>query len=131
MEKTFKENYPEVEKLEITVEEVSSDEKMKLPIQIYRDNDFVPVNSCHNPKCHNGGVSLKNILILMISSERTDLELETGCNGWEYIPRKGKIACHHLFNIEDGCKGYEGTPGKRKRACLHLFKVKIHIDYSD
>jgi hypothetical protein len=63
--------------------------------------------NCSNPKCHEGGISISEIIRNVIQERKEDSE------------------------VRKKCTGYEGSPkGRRKyKSCLHAFKITVHIEY--
>jgi hypothetical protein len=103
---TFKEAFPQIERLKVEVEE--SDFGNSPRLSIYSEANCGEYIDCSIPLCYNGGFRVGQIVRNMVTCGETEYEDD-------YI----------------SCQGYEGSPkGRRKnRNCLHCFKVKISSKY--
>jgi len=107
---TFAEAYPQIEDIEVEVEEtgrgVESRSRSRRYTKEYLPGEFV---NCSNPMCYGGGFQLGLYLHGMVSGKKTELEESALCSG------------------------NEGSPQGRRvyRKCLNLFRLKIKVTYKD
>jgi hypothetical protein len=105
----FLEAFPEIEDFQIEVRESSDriwggEERGRVYTKAIPPGEFV---DCTNSVCYGGGVSIGEILRLMIDQGKTEDQ------------------------VSRGCRGHEGSPqGHRKsRSCMHSFGVKVTLKY--
>ena len=104
----FREAFPEIKSLSISVEESGYGVHKGWETRHYSldtpPGEFI---DCSNPICYNGGFSICNVIRRMIQKKET----------------------HHEGSAI--CQGYEGSPkGRRKyRDCINYFKYVVDIEY--
>lgn len=107
---TFAEAYPQIEDIEVEVEEtgrgVESWSRSRRYAKEYLPGEFV---NCSNPMCYGGGGQLGLYLHGMVSGKKTELEESALCSGNE-----GSFQGRRVY-----------------RKCLNLFRLKIKVTYKD
>jgi hypothetical protein len=105
----FLEAFPEIEDFQIEVRESSDrtwggEERGRVYTKANPPGEFV---DCTNSVCYGGGVSIGEILRLMIDQGKTEDQVSR----W--------------------CRGHEGSPqGRRQhRSCMHSFGVRVTLKY--
>jgi hypothetical protein len=104
----FEEVYPEVRNLRVVVR-VKDLGPSEENIFKFDRKTIIPMVSCQNPICHNGGLSLQS-LIGQMTTQRLQMRENVSL-----------------------CRGFEGfEKGKKKyRRCTFRFQYKIEIQYKD
>lgn len=102
----FSEAYPEIETVQIEVEEYNFQGHFKTHHR--SENNVSEFVNCSNPMCYGGGVCVGfDVIGYMVAKKLTEYEGE-------------KVSCGRR----------EGT-SSRDRRCLHSFKVRAKIKYKD
>lgn len=105
---TFGKAYPEVESLKFTGTETGDLRNGDWEQNISCSESSLPETiPCGNPRCQQGGYSLRAILITITHSRDAE------------------------FDGSMSCKGHEGTPkGRRKgNSCCNRLKYKLEVKY--
>jgi hypothetical protein len=102
MHDSFEGAFPNIEAIEIEVEETDMVETQKT--RYYTIEDIRGREPCTNPPCTNKGVRLDRLVGQMTSNDQTHAEFSEMCKGAEKI-------------------------GNDSRTCPHRFQVEIDIEY--
>ena len=95
---SFKEKYPQIEDIEMTVTEISFERPDDQPHVYTTREPPGPYFGCSNRQCQEGGFSMWDILDGMVRDRTTSSEIEKECPGHERIGRS-KRPCDHSFDI--------------------------------
>jgi hypothetical protein len=106
----FEEAFPQIDDIEIKIRETTKGTEEDGGERLYDKSNYPgEFTACSNPRCHNGGLPVSQLLRGMIRRKK-DYE-------------EGTKKCH----------GYEGSPGgqKNNRKCGNDFTYSINICYRE
>ncbi len=98
---TFEKKFPQIADITVKIIEIVPDIRnpIEIPTTYSGISGVPPVHHCSDPKCHDGGVNINNILEDMVSKKQRIYDEKHMCHGRIMSPkgRKDYGGCHSDF----------------------------------